>query len=287
MFGSFNSIEVQAIVDGQGNHWFTQTMAAEALGIDKSTISRMRQNHAIEFTKFEDFMTMTLHGSRQGVFLRLCDLSSSKRAFQLRRWMRKQFRARRNPDGIMIQAKGMPEDDLSDLSPEMLVIHKMVNEMVQNQLAIKRNERHLELLRDHQERIKEENEQLRNVTADHEVRIKACEEGAHLKPGELTAIQLADQCGWRTKSGGPHNLAVILAAINAGFEERRLMLQRREEAPANCPHPVFVHVFTTKGVAAFISEIDSQFNSGDTFTISPGSRAQTLGQKNRRHVIKA
>lgn len=45
LFGEFNDVEIEAIIDHNGTYWFTQDVIAEALEIDRMTISHMLKNH--------------------------------------------------------------------------------------------------------------------------------------------------------------------------------------------------------------------------------------------------
>jgi len=92
---------------------------------------------------------------------------------------------------------------------------------------------------------------------------------------------MAETVGWRSKGNFAHNNAVILAARNAGFIERKLLVPRQENVTGAGIVEVFV--FTKDGVAAFNKEIDASYPSGKSFCIEPISASM----KNRCFVFKA
>jgi prophage antirepressor-like protein len=279
--GKFGNLEIRSIVDAHGKYWFTQEVIAEALSVDRTTLTKARQNHP-EFFDDDDFGTILFEGRHRVVFseegfLTICDLSGSEDAVRLRKWMRQQFRVKQRDGEIVVQAKKLPDDDLSDLDPELAVIQRMLNQIYENRRRVRLLEADQRVIIDAQETIK-------SHVAELESRVEAWEEGAKLHPGEMTAIQLALHCGWCSKSGGPHNLAVILAALNENYLERKLMEPRREQGPDG--RIVEVFVFTPAGITAFVVEVDSQYAPGTVFEIAPNMIAQKRGNKNKRTVIK-
>jgi len=281
ILGTFDCTEIRSVVDRHGKYWFTQEVVSQALDVDRTTVTRARQNHP-EFFTDDDFDTILFEGRNHVVFseegfLTVCDLSNSEKAVRLRKWMRQQFRVKQQGDQIIVQSKKMPQDDLSDLDPELAIIQKMLNELAENR-------RRMRVLESDQRILSEAQTEIQGHVHELESRIASWEDGAKLHPGELTAIQLAQHCGWQSKSGGAHNVAVILAATNEGFRERKLMDARREQGPDG--RVVEVCVFTTAGIAAFLTEIDAKHAAGQVFEIAPNDIAKKHGMKNKRNIIK-
>lgn len=281
ILGTFDRTEIRGAVDRHGKYWFTQEVVSQALDVDRTTVTRIRTNHP-EFFSDDDFDTILFEGRNNVVFseegfLTVCDLSSSEKAVRLRKWMRQQFRVKHQGDQIIVESKKMFSDDLSDLDPEIAIIQKMLNELAENR-------RRVRVLESDQRILSEAQEAIQGHVNDLESRIATWEDGAKLRPGELTAIQLAQHCGWQSKTGGAHNVAVILAATNEGFRKRKLMDARREEGPDG--RVVEVCVFTTAGISAFLTEIDAKYAAGQAFVIEPNAISLELGLKNKRNVIK-
>jgi len=115
-------------------------------------------------------------------------------------------------------------------------------------------------------------------------RLSALEEGTTLKVGELTAVQMAQRVGWESRSGAPHNLAVILAAQNHDFVARGLLVKRVEEGPSafGVAH---VHVFTPEGAEEFELEVAPLYTSAVDFAIRPNALARKNGQRCKRNVL--
>jgi len=115
-------------------------------------------------------------------------------------------------------------------------------------------------------------------------RLAALEEGTTLKLGELTAVQMAQRVGWESRSGAPHNLAVILAAQNHDFVARGLLVKRVEEGPSafGVAH---VHVFTPEGAEEFELEVAPLYTSAVDFAIRPNALARKNGQRCKRNVL--
>lgn len=111
-------------------------------------------------------------------------------------------------------------------------------------------------------------------------------EGALLRSaGELTATEVAIRFGWETLNRSPHNEAVILAAENARFDDRGLIIGRLREGPARLG-PVAERVFTAEAVRVFGREIDSGYRVGQRFRIDPVSRLRAKGRKRGCQVRK-
>lgn len=282
LFGSFNEREITAIVDQRGQYWFTQDLIADALGVDRTALTHVRNNHPEEFTENIDYSSIVFDGRRRLVyseegFFTICDMSTSEVAYRLRKWMRQQFRARQSGNALVIQPKPIPRDDLSDLGPDLVLLQGILDTIAQHRRQM--------LRLDHEQRfIAAEQKEIKGTLQEHERRLQFWEEGARVKPGELTAIQVAEHCGWRSRAGGPHNVAVILAAINHGMDEDGHMVERREQGPDGMV--VAVQVFTPDGFAKFRTQIDSAYHTGQHFVIHPNERAVKLGYKNKRNVQK-
>lgn len=79
-------------------------------------------------------------------------------------------------------------------------------------------------------------------------------------------------------------MAVILAATNAGYREKGLMVARREQGPDG--RLVEVQVFTPEGVERFLADIDARFPSGKDFCLEPNVVARGHGLKSKRYIFK-
>lgn len=282
VFGRYNQVEIRGIIDSQGKHWFTQEELAGALGLDRTTVAKLRENYPAEFSEFIDYSSLVFEGKRRTVyseegFMTVCDMAKSEEAYRLRKWMRQQFRVRREGEDIVIRARGLPREDLSDLGSDLVLLQGMIDALAEDRRRIKVLEREQAALASEATEVKER-------IVDSETRIAILEGHSKIRPGEMTAIQLAMHCGWCSKAGGAHNPAVVLAAINEDFLARGLM-HPRSESDAN-GRPVETHVFTVEGVSEFVSKIDSPFRAGQTFTIEPNAIARQLGKKNSRYVFK-
>jgi len=281
LFGKFGAHEIQSIVDKAGNYWFTEQAIAEALGEDRHHVLYIRQNHPGEFVEGDHYTSIVFEGKRRLVyseegFLTICDMSKSAEAYRLRKWARKQFRVKQRGSSVVVTTKSVRED-LSDLPTDIVALYKMVDSLAEDRRRIIRLER---------EQAEAANE-IDNLTArasDTETRIATIEGRSKIRPGEMSAIQLAQHCGWVSTGGGPHNPAVVLAAVNADFLARGLMQQRAELDANN--RRVEVNVFTPEGIAAFLAEIDAQYSSGESFDVAPNAIALQRGLKNRRYVRK-
>lgn len=282
IFGKYEHLEINSIVDHRGNYWFTQQTIAAALELDNTTMTRLRKNHPAEFTEGMEVSSLPINGTRQVVyseegFLTICDLANTERAFRLRRWMRKQFRVKQNGGNLTVYTRQLQKDDLSDLGEDLQMLQRMLD-------TIAENRRRIMLLEESREEIEEQTEELKEQLEEHEARLTAFETQLQLKPGELTAIQLADHCGWRSRSGGPHNTAVILAALNAEFHRKGWMRTIPDEGPGGLVVNVFV--FSVEGVSLFKQNVDSLYPPGQSFEIIPNTFAVEAGHKNKRNVFK-
>lgn len=281
-FGKFNNTEILSLRDPAGQFWFTQEVVASALDVDRTTITYIRQNHPGEFTEGIEYNSIVWDGKRRLVyseegFLTICDMSTSEVAYRLRRWMRQQFRVKHQGRDIVVQAKALPREDFSDLGPDLVILQQMLSTLAEDR-------RRIIQLENEQMTITAETQELKEKVAEHEERIAVWEDNAKIKPGEMTAIQLAGHCGWLARSGAPHNTAVILAAMNHGYLDNGLMQTRREQGPGGMV--VEVYVFTPTGVAQFISQVDAKYSSGQRFEIKPNDIARVHGNKNMRYVLK-
>lgn len=284
IFGKFNNVEIISILDRDGTYWFAQDVIADALGVDRSALSHIRANHPEEFTEHVDYKDLVINGRRRVVyseegFLTICDMSSSEAAYRLRKWMRQQFRVKHAGTDITVQAKAQPREDLSDLGKDLVILQTMLD-------ALAEDRRRIRSLEVETKALEEEHDVLRERVDANEQQLALWVQGAKIKPGEMTAIEVARHCGWVSKSGAPHNLAVILAAANAGFVGRDLMQARREQGPNGMQ--VEVWVFTQAGVSEFLQKIDPLYSTGQRFDIIPNATAMSECPqiKNRRTVSK-
>ena len=283
VFGKFNDLEINTIVDKYNRYWFTAIMVADALGIGRTTINGIKKNNKKHFVEGEEYVWMVVDGKRQLVFseegfLTICDLAKSPVAFVLRRWMRKQFRVKKDEaQGIVVYPKHQELDDFSDVDPSFAAIQKLLDRAVENRRRIKALEASKKLLDQHQE-------ELGQRMGEAERKIKDVEGRTSLNPGEMTALQLARNIRWVTVNGGVHNLAVILAAINSDFLRKGLL----KKISSQGPNGLFFdeYVFTVDGVVAFKSKINSRYNTGDKFVIVPNEIAKEFGYKCKRNVEK-
>ncbi len=279
-FGTFDRLEIESIVDNRGGYWFTQSVVAGAIGVDDSTVSRVRKAHAGEFEEFDHYMLIKVDGagkprmcySEEG-FLMICDLITTAQTFRLKKWIRSQFRVKQQGGDITIHTRNLPEEDFSDLPEELQRFHLYYTTMMATHQRIKKTETHLQRLELEKAEIISEQKTLKE-------RVDRWEEGAKLKPGEMTAEELASSCGWRSKAGFPHFTAVILAAANAGFEQRGLMSRRREMQVGI--GEVERMVFTVEGVATFKKEVNDRYSHGMSHTVEP----MVTGYTSKRHFYK-
>lgn len=282
-FGQFNDTEIRAVVDIHGRYWFTTNDIASALQVDRSTVSRIRTNNLKEFDK-NDIATITVDGKNQVVFseegfLIVSELSRSSVAYRLRKWIRQQFRVKRDEAiGIVVVPRAQERDDLSDIDPDFAVIQKLLDKAIANRRRIRALEAAKVLMETQQIELGERME-------DAESKIQAFEDQNVINPGEMTALQLARHVRWTTLNGGAHNLAVILAAVNADFIQRKLIRKMPVKGPGGMT--VNETVFTTNGVTAFKTEINSLYCTGQRFVIEPNESAKALGNKHKRNVVKA
>ncbi len=286
IFGQFNAMEIQSIVDKNDRYWFTQETVAKALDVDRTALHHVRQNHPSELIEGDDYTSLVIDDRRQIVyseegFLTICDLSTSEISYRLRRWMRKQFRVRQEGKLLSVHhqqlIRSLPTEDLSDLQPDTRALKMLVDNIITHERQIKQIQQQQTVLQTTQKDLEGKVEQIRGT-------LQAWEEGAKLQPGEMTALQLAQHCRWTSSGGGAHNLAVILVAINEKFDEKGWMATRREEGPGG--NVVEVQVFTADGIREFMNEVDSKYHSGEGFAIEPNARAKSLGYKNKRYVAK-
>lgn len=283
VLGKFNNVEISSIVDPSGQHWFSQDLIAQALDVDRTALAHIRSNHPQEFREHIDYTSIVFEGKRRVVyseegFMTICDMSTSEVAYRLRKWVRTQFRVRNTGSEIVVQAKALPREDLSDLGNDLVLMQHIIDGMANDR-------RRLKAVEQEQKRLSAEANELRGKVTEHESRLTAWEDGAKVKPGEMTALQLATHCRWLSNSGAAHNVAVVLAADCAGFIEKGLMQGRREQGPGGMT--VEVQVFSPQGVALFLSQIDTKYHSGQYFTIEPNTCARHRGYVQKRHVYKA
>jgi prophage antirepressor-like protein len=284
MFGSFNGVEIRSIIDRLDRHWFPANVVADALDMDRSTITKARENHPTEFSEGEEYDYFPFEGKRhlcfsEEGFMRILDAANSERAMRLRRWIRQQFRVRQEGTDIVVRARSIPQDEPEEIDDDLALVQNLLNSVVEDRRRIKRLERQ-------SEEMKEEAQMLAGRVANTENKLAIWEENAKLQPGELTAIMVASRCKWQSSSGAPHNVAVIAAAANQGLIARNLLVKRKEQVAGG--RIVDVYVFTPEGVVEFITRIDSQYSSGQKFTISANKNANTYhGIKGNFYVYKA
>lgn len=288
--GRFNDVDVVSIVDQGGRHWFTALVLARALGVARSTVTGIRVKNESEFVPGEDFVMLPVNGKSQLVFseegfLTVCDLSTSPVAYRLRKWFRKHKKVKHDESmGIVVYHEPPIKDDLSDIDPGFAVIRDLLDKSIQNRRRLnvleaskKATENTLFFLGEYQEELGERIQEA-------EDKIQAFESRAVLHAGEMTATQLAQHVRWCSVRGGAHNMAVILAAVNAGFEKRDLVRKIPVEGPNGMT--VEQYVFSVDGVTAFKVEIDAKYCTGDQFKVVPGELATSRGYKNKMHVYK-
>lgn len=284
LFGRFDSKDIQSIVDNRGVHWFTQETVCDALDIERTAIYRIRKNHPGELSEHDDYQRISINGtshlcfSEEGFFT-ILDMSTSEIAYRFRKWMRQQFRARQKEGEILVTPKNLQPDDLSDLGSDLVMAQELLNTIAENRRRIQSNTNMIN-------RLGEEKQALEERTRTIEDRLTAWEDDAQIKPGEMTAISLAEHCGWVSSSGAPHNIAVITAGLCHQFHLRGMMERRRDETPVGYGQPVEVWVFTAAGVAEFLAIIDKAYHSGQSFRIEPNDHAKRAGHKNGRNVYK-
>jgi hypothetical protein len=218
-------------------------------------------------------------------FLTVCDLSTSPMAYKLRKWFRRNKKVKHDESmGIVVYHEPSEKDDLSDIDPGFAVIRDLLDKSIQNrrrlnalEISKKATENTLFFLSEYQEELGERVQEAEKKIQDFESKVV-------LYPGEMTATQLAKHVRWCSVRGGAHNMAVILAAVNADFEARGLM--RKIPVEGHDGRTVEQHVFSVSGVTAFKNEIDSKHCTGDQFKIIPGELAAPRGYKNKMHVYK-
>jgi len=282
VLGHFDNSEIRDITDVYGKSWFTALDICQALEVDRSTISHILNKNSEEFAE-EDTRDLTVDGKRQLVFseegfLTICDLSSSPVAYHLRKWLRQQFRVRRDEDrGIVVYHKSQDPEDLSDIDRDYAYMRHMLDRIFDNRRQIEVLKASSKALQDQQVRLTEDVEESQK-------RIDEFESRFSIKPGEMTSTQLARHVRWVSSSGAPHNTAVILAAVNECFLEQGLMRQVEAVGPMGRPTPEWI--FSPGGVSLFLTTVDASFHTGQRFTVAPNTYAKNNGYKNKRHVRK-
>lgn len=282
VFGTFQGEDIRSIVDAAGRWWFLAEVVADALQVDRSTVTRAREHHPEEFREGDEYDYFVVDGKRrlcfsEEGFLRILDASQSDRAVRLRRWMRQQFKIRQEGDDLVVRSKTAIQEDFSDLGKDLMIMQQMLNSIAEDRRRI----RELQLS---QAKITEEVEVLEERVSTTESRVSSLEGNLKIGPGEMSAIHLAQECGWFSSSGGAHNVAVILASFNAGFHQNDRMVRRYEQGPQG--RAVEVWIFTPQGVTDFKTRIDSRYNTGQDFELVPNQLAEAMGHKNRRMVYK-
>lgn len=164
------------------------------------------------------------------------------------------------------------------LSPQLAMLQGLLDQAIAQ-------ERRVAAVEIAQKEIKEEQDNLDEKQSLSDVRVRQLENKASLLPGEMTALQLAGHVRWETLNGNAHNLAVILAATNAGFVGRSLL----RTIPVKGPSGIYVdeHVLSASGVVEFETKINSQYCTGQQFAIEPNEIARIHGYKCKRNVVKA
>lgn len=118
----------------------------------------------------------------------------------------------------------------------------------------------------------------------HDERLSALENKTLSLPAGIGAMQLAAEAGWISQRGNPHNMALILACINAGFAADGRLYQRPEQGPLGKVVPAWY--LTGQGVTDFYQTIDPMLEPGQWITIEPTDVSRSLGHSLRRYVGK-
>lgn len=221
-------------------------------------------------------------------FLTITDLARSEKAVRLRKWIRRHFRVKQQGEGIIVAPKDLPRDDFSDLGEDgkrLQWMSALVMEMAENQRRLRDLGQRQQALQDMQHETKAEAKEIKAKVKANAKKIQALEKNVKLQQGEMTAVAVANKCGWCSASGAPHNMAVILAAVNNEYIEHGWLVKRPEEGPNRIV--VEVTVLTVEGVAKFMSELDAIRTPGQRFTIAPNDVAKRHGHNRKAHVYKA
>lgn len=96
--GSFDGEDVITKKDGDGQHWFTRTLASKLLGLTPASITRLCEKVPNEIVLTKDYKLIKLNGRSNIVysleaFVTICELATTPRARQFRQWLRRNFRA--------------------------------------------------------------------------------------------------------------------------------------------------------------------------------------------------
>lgn len=120
--------------------------------------------------------------------------------------------------------------------------------------------------------------------ADQDDRLEALETGVHALPAGIGTIQIAEEAGWLSEAGRPHNSAVISACVSAGFAEDGRLYRRREWTTTGLFRPTWY--LSARGAADFYATIDAAHAADTTFAIDPTTASCAMGHKARYVVCK-
>lgn len=277
-FGNYNGkADITAIVDKFDNVWFTEQDIALALGVNRTALTHIRTAYPEEFEEGIDTRMLTWEGRRRAVysedgFLTICSLSSSAEARRLRRWMRAQFRVRRERDQMVVRNKQTFMDGLEGMDESDAQLLELTKRVIDAR-------RRLKILETQSEQTKLLLGDAKETLARHETEIRQIEAGLQLKPGEHTALTVAQMVGWYSEGGLPHNPAVILAAANRGYEAKGWMVRRSQQEAGG--RIVEVTVFTPEGFMDFLQNIDSKYKLGESFSVVPNEIGARHGKATR------
>jgi prophage antirepressor-like protein len=297
MFGDFDGCVIEGIVDQYGKYWFTERMTANALGINQSTVSRIRRKNRSAFEEGSGYTYATLNNCKQIVyseegFLKICGYANTPVAHELRNWMMEQFRVKQQGKEIVVQPKTVEHDAFSRLGDSLVTAQQATLRCVaENRHTILGLQKTTEEVKEETKTLTREQQALaesQSIQATQLERVadKVDYVAASLtqQPGEVTAYDFAKTRGWLSKAGLPHNCAVILAAINAGYDKEGWITKKRVDI---CGKSREEYVFTVTGMVNFVLHIDSKYASGEHFTIKPNEYAAPRVKERKYHVYKS
>ncbi|MGE0706699.1 MAG: hypothetical protein AB7N76_05195 [Planctomycetota bacterium] len=278
-YGTFERVEIQSIVDNRDGHWFDVPTVAKVLGLDSHHLRLMVARQPGEVVHLEDWREIEIGGRTrrcysEQAFLKIVNMVNLKgeageRAYRLREWIRKKLdlRVRQENGGIVVEAKGQALD-LSDASAGLQIAYQLVKVAAEHERQIKETKAEVAEVKAEVAEVKAEVAEVSKLGA----LLSKWEDGAKIKPGEMTAECMAAACGWYSTTGNTHHSAVIHAAADAGFESRGLLVRRYGETTTGVHGAVERFIFTVEGVEAFRKEVDAAYAKGRTHVIprSPG-----------------
>jgi hypothetical protein len=166
-------------------------------------------------------------------------------------------------DGRLVPASAAPLPSRPGLPPMLAAL-------------IEQHERTSELERG-QARLEEQHAATRDEVASLAEKVDAIGEQLVSAPTGMSAQAVASDFGWLSTGGHPHGAAVITAAANNGFYDRKLLATRW--VPSEIGDLVPQHYFTAPGVAAFGAEVDRAARyDRPTFRVEPNDTAKRYGK---------